>query len=169
MNLPNKITMARIALIPVFIIVLYLPIQYNHIIAAALFALISATDALDGYIARKRKEITTFGKFIDPLADKLLVSSALVFLIGHGVDAWMAFVIIAREFAVLGIRIVAASHKKVIAASSLGKIKTLLQIIAVIAVLLNSEFGWYLMLIAVIFTVVSGLDYFKKARNFLKE
>jgi CDP-diacylglycerol--glycerol-3-phosphate 3-phosphatidyltransferase len=168
MNLPNKITLARIAFIPIFIIVLYLPLRCKHIIAAALFIIISSTDALDGYIARKRKEITTLGKFIDPLADKLLISAALIFLIGHGVEAWMAFVIIAREFMVTGIRIIAASHKKVIAASNLGKIKTLSQIIAVVAVLLNSSFGWYIMLIAVLFTIVSGIDYLMAALKFLK-
>ena len=169
MNIPNKITFARIALIPVFIAVLCLPVRHRHVIAAALFALISATDAVDGYIARKKNQITVLGKFIDPLADKLLVSAALIFLIGHGVEAWMAFVIIAREFAVLGIRIVAASNNKVIAAGGLGKIKTILQIIAVIAVLLSSEFGWYIMLIAVLFTVISGIEYFRQAGKFLKK
>jgi CDP-diacylglycerol--glycerol-3-phosphate 3-phosphatidyltransferase len=168
MNIPNMITFGRICLIPIFIIVLYLPIEYNYLIAAALFILISLSDALDGYLARKLNEITTLGKFIDPLADKLLVSAALIFLIGRGVEAWMAFVIIAREFMVTGMRIIAASNKKVIAASSLGKIKTLLQIIAVVSVLINSDFGWYIMLIAVLFTVVSGIDYIMAASKFLK-
>ena len=168
MGLANTITILRILFIPVFIIVLYLPIKYKHIIAAALFIIISSTDALDGYLARKRKEITTLGKFLDPMADKLLISAALIFMIGYGVEAWMAFVIIAREFMVTGIRIIAASHKKVIAASSLGKIKTLLQITAVVAVLLNSSFGWYIMLIAVLFTIVSGIDYLMAALKFLK-
>ena len=125
MNLPNKITFARIALIPVFIIILYLPIPYRHIIAAVFFIILSATDALDGYIARKTNQITTLGKFLDPLADKLLISAALIFLIGHGVEAWMAFVIISREIMIIGIRILAASNHKVIAAGSLGKIKTI--------------------------------------------
>lgn len=169
MNLPNTITMARIALIPIFVIVLYLPIRHKQVIAAGLFAIISLSDALDGYLARKRKEITTLGKFIDPLADKLLISAALIFLIGHGIEAWMAFVIIAREFIVTGIRIIAISKKKVIAASRLGKIKACLQVIAVIAVLLNSYFGWYIMLIAVLFTLISGIEYLIAARDFLKE
>jgi len=169
MNLPNKITFARIALIPIFIIVLYLPINHKPIISASLFVFISLTDAIDGYVARKKNQVTVLGKFIDPLADKLLISAALIFLIGQGVEAWMAFVIIAREFAVLGIRIVATSNKKIIAASNLGKIKTISQIIAVVAVLLNSSFGWHLMLIAVIFTIISGIDYFKTAGKFLKE
>ena len=169
MNLPNKITFARIALIPVFVIVLYLPINYRHLIAAALFIIISLSDAVDGYIARKTKQVTVLGKFIDPLADKLLISAALIFLIGHGVEAWMAFVIIAREFIVTGIRIIAVTKNKVIAASSLGKIKTLSQVIAIIAVLLNSDFGWYIMLIAVIFTLISGIDYFRESLKFLKE
>ncbi len=169
MNLPNKITLARIALIPIFVIVLYLPIRYKHIISASIFIIISSSDALDGYLARKRKEVTTLGKFIDPLADKLLITAALIFLIGYGVEAWMAFIIIAREFIVTGLRIMAISKHKVIAASKLGKIKTVLQIIAIVAVLLHSDFGWYFMLVAVIFTVISGLDYFRAAGKFLKE
>lgn len=169
MNLANKITLFRISLIPLFIIILYLPIRYRPEIAAIIFIFLSATDALDGYIARKRKEVTELGKFIDPLADKLLVTAALIFLIGHGVKAWMAYIIIAREFAVTGLRILAASKKIVISASNLGKLKTVSQIVAVIAVLLDSAFSWHIMLIAVIFTILSGLDYFVAARKLLND
>ena len=169
MGLANKITIVRVLLIPVFVAILYLPVKYNHLIAAAVFIILSASDALDGYVARKRKEITTFGKFADPIADKLLVSAALIFLIGHGVEAWMAFVIIAREIAIGGLRLVAAARGNVIHASNLGKIKTLLQVIGIISVLLNSAFAWWIMLIATLFTVISGLDYFKAFFHLLKE
>jgi CDP-diacylglycerol--glycerol-3-phosphate 3-phosphatidyltransferase len=168
-NLANTITIGRIALIPIFILVLYLPIKYSHIIAAAVFILISLTDAVDGYVARKRNEITAFGKFADPIADKLLVSAALIFLIGHGVEAWMAFVIIAREILIGGIRLVAAAKGKVIHASSLGKIKTVSQVIGISAVILDSYFAWWIMLIAVLFTVISGLEYVLEFSGLLKD
>ncbi|MBN2112308.1 CDP-diacylglycerol--glycerol-3-phosphate 3-phosphatidyltransferase [Candidatus Woesearchaeota archaeon] len=169
MNLPNKITLARIVLIPIFIVILNLPIKYREFLAAAVFIVLSLSDALDGYLARKRKEVTNLGKFIDPLADKLLVTAALIFLIGHGVEPWMAFLIIAREFAVTGLRILAASKNVVISAKKMGKLKTISQIIAVIAVLLDSEFAWHIMLVAVVFTVVSGVDYFVAAKKLLNE
>lgn len=168
-NLPNKITLLRIAAIPVFLVVLSINIKYKEIFAVAIFVLIALSDSLDGYIARKRKQISDAGKIIDPLADKLLISAALIFLIGQGVEAWMAFVIIAREFLVLGLRVLVMGKKTVIAASNLGKIKTILQVVAVVAVLINSEYAWYIMLIAVIFTVWSGADYFISARRFLKQ
>ena len=168
-NLANTITIGRIVLIPVFILVLYLPINHSNIIAAAVFILISLTDALDGYVARKRNEITSFGKFADPIADKLLVSAALIFLIGHGVEAWMAFAIIAREIMIGGIRLVAAVKGKVIHASGLGKIKTVSQIIGIVAVLLGSYFAWWIMLIATLFTIISGLEYTVKFSELLKD
>lgn len=169
MNLPNKITLLRIALIPIFLIVLYLNIPYRGAIAAVVFVALALSDTLDGYIARKRKQVTDLGKFIDPLADKLLVTAALIFLIGQGVEAWMAFVIIAREFIVTGLRILAASKKIVIHASALGKLKTISQVVGVVAVLMNLSIAWWLMLIAVIFTVISGIDYLMAAKKLLKE
>ena len=169
MNLPNKITLLRIALIPLFLIFLYLKIPYREIIAASIFVILALSDTLDGYIARKRKQVTDLGKFIDPLADKLLVSAALIFLIGQGVEAWMAFVIIAREFVITGLRILAASKKIVIHASNLGKLKTVSQVVGVVAVLINLSIAWWLMLIAVIFTVISGIDYLMAAKKLLKE
>ncbi len=169
MNLPNRITLIRIALIPIFLAVLYLDIPYKGEIAAVVFVILALSDTLDGYIARKRKQVTDLGKFIDPLADKLLVTAALIFLIGQGVEAWMAFVIIAREFIVTGLRILAASKKIVIHASALGKLKTISQVVGVVAVLMNLSIAWWLMLIAVIFTVISGIDYLMAAKKLLKE
>lgn len=168
MNIPNKITFLRIILIPIFIILLYIKVRYIEYIAAFVFIMLALTDALDGYIARKRKEVTRLGKLIDPLADKLLISAALIFLIGRGVPAWMAFVIIAREFAVTGLRLSALAKDVAIPASKWGKIKTITQIIAIVAVIINFPFNWYFMLVAVILTLVSGVDYFVKARRFLK-
>ncbi|MFH1641660.1 MAG: CDP-diacylglycerol--glycerol-3-phosphate 3-phosphatidyltransferase [Nanoarchaeota archaeon] len=168
MNLSNKITFLRVICIPLFILVLYQKIRYIEYIAAFLFILLALTDALDGYIARKRKEVTRLGKLIDPLADKLLVSAALIFLIGKGVPSWMAFLIIAREFAVTGLRLSALSKNNVIPASKFGKIKTISQIIAIVAVIIKIEYSWYFMLIAVLLTVISGIDYFIKSRHVLE-
>ena len=175
-NLPNKITLARILLIPVFIIILYIDIPYRREVAAAVFILLALSDTLDGYIARKTNKKTDLGGFMDPLADKLLISSALIFLIGQGIEAWMAFIIIAREFAVTGLRLLAVGKNIKINASSLGKIKTDAQVIGIIAVLLNFDvvllgfaLSWWLMLIAVIFTIISGLDYFLASKRIFEE
>lgn len=190
MNLANKLTMGRIFLIPIFLIFIAIKdIPYGTFIATFIFVLASLTDKLDGYIARSRNQITTFGKFMDPLADKLLVTAALISLVDlHVVPSWAAVIIIAREFAVSGLRTVAAADGKVIAASWWGKIKTVIQIIAIIAMLLkvninttayltklveNSEF-WksffiyipeWSMYIAVAITLVSGYDYFRKNKH----
>ncbi|PIZ51234.1 CDP-diacylglycerol--glycerol-3-phosphate 3-phosphatidyltransferase [Candidatus Woesearchaeota archaeon CG_4_10_14_0_2_um_filter_33_13] len=169
MNLPNKITLLRILFIPIFVFILYLNIPYKDWIATGVFVLLALTDSLDGYLARKRNQITTFGKFIDPLADKLLVTAALVFLIGHGVEAWMAYVIIAREFLVMGVRIIAIQKNVVIKASSLGKLKTVSQVIAVIAAIMALPLNWWFMLIATLFTIISGLDYFLAAKKLLED
>ena len=139
MNLPNKITISRILLIPIFMIVLYLPIPYREIIALAIFVIAAATDGIDGHIARSRNLVTNFGKFLDPLADKLLVTAALVALVGmQRIPSWIVTVIIAREFAVTGIRLLAVGEGRVIAASMLGKIKTVTQIIAISLLFLDS-------------------------------
>lgn len=168
MNIPNKITILRIFLIPVFVFLLFIKMRYIEYIVAVVFIILALTDALDGYIARKNKQVTKMGKLLDPLADKLLISAALIFLIGRGVPAWMAFVIIAREFAVTGLRLI-LSDKLIIHASRLGKIKTISQIAAIVAVIINFPLNRYFMLIAVILTLISGLDYFIKSRKFLKE
>ncbi len=146
MNPANIVTITRMVLIPVFLLVLLAdwPKWFNAPaiayalrpwIAAVVFTVLAATDGVDGYLARSRGEVTTFGKFIDPLADKLLVTAALLALIEMNVlPAWIAMVIISREFIVSGLRMVASAEGKVIAASSYGKLKTVLQIIAIIAV-----------------------------------
>ena len=133
MNLANKLTMLRIILVPIFLIFIVVKgIPYGSIIATLIFIIASLTDQLDGYIARSRNEITNFGKFMDPLADKLLVTAALISLVEFNlIPGWATVVIIAREFAVSGLRTLAASEGKVIAASWWGKIKTVTQIIAI--------------------------------------
>ena len=158
-NVPNKITIIRIALIPLFITILLLNIPYKNILAAFIFAMLSISDFLDGYFARKKKQITEFGKLIDPIADKLLISTALIFLIGKGVELWMAAVIIAREIIVTAIRIYLLPSKIVVPASNFGKAKTVLQSIAIVFVLLQLPFSWHVMLAAVLLTLVSGIEY----------
>ncbi|GAA4701344.1 CDP-diacylglycerol--glycerol-3-phosphate 3-phosphatidyltransferase [Brevibacillus fulvus] len=188
MNLANRITLARIFLVPVlmfFLLVRYKfgylhlgPIQmtYNELIAALVFILAASTDGLDGYIARKRKIVTNLGKFLDPLADKLLISAALISLVEmQRLEAWIAIVIISREFAVTGLRSIAAAEGQVIAASALGKIKTWVQIVAIIAVMIrNFPFAFFgipfdevATWAMVIITLYSGYDYFSKNRNVL--
>lgn len=183
-NLANRITIARVLMTPVVVAFMLVPGTWGSIVldgrtltgnewtAAILFALATGSDGLDGYIARKYHLITNFGKFLDPLADKLLICAVLVALVdSHQVPAWMTIVIVSREFAVTGLRLVAADDGVVIAAGSLGKWKTRLQVIAVLAVLLKNFPFFYLgvpmaailLYIAVILTVVSGVDYF--ARN----
>ncbi len=174
MNLANKLTLSRIFLVPVFMFVLLTRISFGEYIAAAIFIIAASTDGLDGYIARKRKEVTNLGKLMDPLADKLLISAALISLVElKAVSAWIAVVIIGREFFVTGLRAVVASEGVVIAASKLGKIKTVSQIVAISALLLNDflqsllniEFGKYAIYVAMLFTVWSGIDYFYRARK----
>ena len=163
----NLVTIGRILVIPIFIIILFLPIKYNNWIAALVFCAIASTDALDGWIARKRKQVTNVGAVLDPLADKLLIAAALIFLIGQGVEAWMAYVIIAREFLITGLRIL-VKKKKVIRASWLGKLKTLSQIVGIVSVLIGFAYAWHLMLTATLLTLASGVDYFWHARKALK-
>lgn len=183
MNLANRITLARIFLVPVimfFLLVkLDLPpisieqfsITYNQIIAVLIFIVAASTDSLDGYIARKHKLITNLGKLLDPLADKLLVTAVLVSLVDMGkLDAWIAVVIISREFAVTGLRSICAAEGIVIAASKLGKWKTAAQITAIIALLINNfpfaflgiPFDLIASWLAAIITIYSGFDYFAK-------
>ncbi len=177
MNLPNKITLARIFLVPVFLLILSIKIKYGQYLAAVVFIIAASTDGLDGYLARKRKEVTKLGKFMDPLADKLLISAALISLVELGqITAWVAFIIIGREFAVTGLRSIAAADGVVISASKLGKAKTVSQIVAIVLLfihdfpfdLLNIQVGKFAMGVAVFFTIWSGLDYFRRARHLLK-
>ena len=170
MNLPNKLTILRIIMIPIFLFFLLMPtIAHNDEIALAIFILASLTDLLDGYIARKYDLGTNFGKFMDPLADKLLVCSALIALIGLGrIDAWIVILIIAREFIISGFRLVAAEQGLVIAASFWGKLKTNVQIVLVCLLIINIEsirliteiVTW----LAIILTIVSLIDYVYKNR-----
>lgn len=143
-------------------------LPYKDYISAFIFIILSLSDAFDGYIARKHKQTTKIGKIIDPIADKLLIAAALVFLIGR-IELWMAVVIIARELIITIARILFLPKKVVIPASMLGKIKTISQIIAIVAVILNIPFNWWLMLMAVLITVVSGLDYLVKMGRMMGE
>ena len=196
MNLPNKLTLSRILLIPVLMIFV-MPIPdgiisleifagikselysinsfityYGGYVAAFIFVFASSTDAFDGYLARKRQQVTRFGKFLDPIADKLLVTAALIALVHNGLlNGWVAMLIISREFIVTGLRLVAAGEGIVISASKLGKAKTIIQDIAITAALLNNfpislfsdfQFDDYAMILAVIITVYSLYDYIKK-------
>jgi CDP-diacylglycerol--glycerol-3-phosphate 3-phosphatidyltransferase len=188
MNIPNKLTILRIIMIPIFLLLLLpvgskglllpIPQQTGRYISALVFILAALTDLLDGAIARKNNCVTTFGKFLDPIADKLLVTSALMALIQLGeVSAWAAVIIITREFIVQGIRIIAANEAVVISASFLGKIKTFSQMAAIVLILLhnfpfsmftNAPIGNYLLWVAVILTVYSGFDYLKANLERLK-
>lgn len=171
MNLPNKLTMLRIILIPIFIVVLMTGYYY---ISAVIFIVAAVTDALDGHIARKYNLITNFGKIMDPLADKLLVISALICLVELGdVAGWMVIVILAREFIVTGLRTVAAAEGVVIAAGWSGKLKTVLQMIAIPALLLQNwpfemigvPFAQIMLWASVIMTILSGAEYIVQNRK----
>ncbi len=168
-NIPNKITLIRVMLVPLFAFILLVKTPYKNILAAFVFILLSISDFLDGYLARKKKQVTEFGKLIDPMADKLLISTALIFLIGGGVELWMAAAIIAREVIVAAIRIYLLPAKLVIPASGFGKAKTAVQSIAIVAVLFQLPFSWHLMLIAVLLTLVSGIEYFARVRQLTED
>ena len=162
MNLPNKLTIFRVFLVPVFVVLFYLN---EPLLATTVFIIASFTDFLDGYIARKNNLITDFGKFMDPLADKVLVISALLLLLEAGrFPAWVLIVVITREFIVSGIRLVAADNQIAIAASKLGKAKTVTQMIAVILLLSSvlNEAAEVLLYVSTILTVISGVDYIIK-------
>lgn len=195
LNLANRITLMRIVFIPVFLVVLLGDMPSLLVtpswwrlaqpwVAAIIFIALAASDAVDGYVARSRNEVTTFGKFIDPLADKLLVTAALVALVDlERLPSWIALVIISRELVVSGLRMVAVAEGRVIAASSYGKIKTVLQIVAIVAFLLKDSrsmgrllgdlygvfdaLAYVVMAAAVVMTIVSMADYFYHARDIL--
>lgn len=179
-NLANGLTIFRILLIPVFMVFLLgmevIPADVSAAMAVAVFVIAALTDTLDGYFARSRNAVTVLGQFLDPLADKLLISAALISLVSLGrISAGLAMVIISREFAVSGLRLVAAADRVVIPASPLGKVKTFSQIVAVVALILppfgyifSRPLSWYLIYIAALLTIVSGIDYFVKAREWVK-
>jgi CDP-diacylglycerol--glycerol-3-phosphate 3-phosphatidyltransferase len=174
LNLPNLLTLLRILLVPVLVVALTEEIEYGSTIAAGVFVLAALTDGLDGYIARSRASITTFGKVMDPVADKLLIAAALLALVSlDRLAAWVAMVIIAREFAVSGLRIAAGQQGVVIPASALGKLKTIVQSAAVLALIAapNENAVWVQVLVyaMVLVTVVSGADYFLNFRRRLEE
>jgi len=177
MNLPNKLTVLRVIMIPFFVVMLMLDGGMNQTyryIAAAIFIIASFTDFLDGSIARKYNLVTNFGKFMDPLADKLLVCSALICLIELGqLPAWMVLIIISREFIISGFRLVASDNGVVIAASYWGKWKTVFQMISVILLIVNipalSMVTNIALWIALALTVISLVDYIKKNIGILTE
>ena len=172
-NIPNLLTLGRIVLIPVFILILCIWNSVaGHAVAAVVFALASITDYLDGYLARKWKVVTNFGKFADPLADKMLVMTAFIMLVEFGmVPAWIAAIIICRELAVTGLRLLLVENGgTVLAAAMPGKIKTFTQMFSIIFLLLHfSMIGTLLLYVALIFTIYSGYDYFKGAGFLFKD
>ncbi|MCS9992918.1 CDP-diacylglycerol--glycerol-3-phosphate 3-phosphatidyltransferase [Weissella confusa] len=187
MNLPNKLTVFRMILIPIFMLVLALPLDWGtlqvagavlpvtHLVAAIIFIVASLTDLADGKIARKYKLVTNFGKFADPLADKLLVMTALIFFVQFGwVPAWMVAIIVIRELAITGLRtLIVENNGKVLAAAMPGKIKTASQMVAISFFLLhdivfamfNIPFAMIMIWIALLATIYSGIDYFYKNRD----
>lgn len=178
MNLPNKLTMFRVILIPFFVFFLLAPFfpGYGNYVAVAVFIVASLTDLLDGYIARRCHMVTNFGKFMDPLADKLLVCSALICLVElKKLAAWIVIIIIAREFIISGFRLIAAEQQIVIAASYWGKFKTTFQMLMIIVLILDVDWPFFdilgtaLTYIALILTVISLCDYIYHNKDVLKE
>lgn len=178
MNLPNKLTIFRVILIPFFVFFMLAPYfpDNGKYIAVAIFIIASLTDMLDGKIARKYNLVTNFGKFMDPLADKLLVCSAMICLVATGqLASWIVIIIISREFIISGFRLIAADNGIVIAASYWGKFKTVFQMLMIIVLILDIQnvgfqvLGVILTYVALILTVVSLIDYIAKNKQVLKE
>ena len=173
MNLPNSLTIIRIILIPIFVVILLVRIRYGDYIAALIFSVAALTDSLDGYLARKRREVTTLGVILDPLADKLLVTAAIISLVELSrIPGWTAIAILGREFAVSGLRAIKAEQGIVIPASWMGKLKTISQIAAILLIILEKSFeqvfsfplGLWMLYLAVAITVLSGIQYFYNFR-----
>lgn len=169
LNLPNQLTISRILLVPVVLFFLFLDTRWFCLLATVLFGLAGFTDLIDGYLARRVNQVTILGKFLDPLADKVLVSSALVMLVQlNRVSAWVAIVIICRDIMVTGLRAIAADEGIVIAADKYGKLKTLLQLVALGPLILHytwfgipmDKIGTFLLYLALALTVFSGFNYF---------
>jgi CDP-diacylglycerol--glycerol-3-phosphate 3-phosphatidyltransferase len=177
-NLPNILTLLRIASIPVIAAILLSPSRSAGFWAAAIFAIASITDWLDGYLARRMGIVTVFGKFLDPIADKLIVMSVLIMILPYGwVPAWMVLIILGREIIITGLRGLASTEGIVIPASNLGKFKTIFQIVAILGLLLHYDYHWFFgmdnlylcvnmhnvgifyLWIATILTIWSGIDY----------
>lgn len=171
MNMPNKLTLLRIILIPVFVFFMLCNINYNVIYALIVFVLASLTDALDGYLARKYERVTTFGKLMDPIADKMLTVSALICFLEldvRFVNSIVIILIIFREFMITGLRLIAISENKVIAAGGWGKLKTIFQIVTIIAIMVDMivplkvgsfDLIMWLVIVMVVITVYSGIEY----------
>ncbi|MBF8808687.1 MAG: CDP-diacylglycerol--glycerol-3-phosphate 3-phosphatidyltransferase [Enterococcus lacertideformus] len=189
MNLPNKLTVLRICMIPIFIVVVGAPLDWGQLtvgtttlaitqlVGAIIFALASMTDWLDGKIARARSLVTNFGKFADPLADKMLVMTAFIMLVGQGkAPGWVVAIIICRELAVTGLRLLLVEHGEVMAAAWPGKVKTATQMIAIILLLINNipfnliglPVDQIMLYACLIFTIYSGIDYFSKNSSVFK-
>jgi CDP-diacylglycerol--glycerol-3-phosphate 3-phosphatidyltransferase len=187
LNLPNLLTLGRIACIPLMVVLLLFEGRGTSFAAAIIFSLAAITDWLDGYLARKWQVVTVLGKFLDPLADKLIVMAALIMLIPHGrVPAWAVFLLLAREIIITGLRSIASSEGIVIAASNLGKYKTILQMVAIIALLLHYDYYWFFgvrnewlhvsmhriglvyFYFALVLTLWSGADYLAKFFKVIK-
>ena len=176
MNTPNKLTLVRILLIPVFLILLYCPFPGNRYVALGIFIVASLTDALDGHLARSRGQITDFGKFMDPLADKLLVIAAMLYFVEQWqMPAWVLLLVIAREFAVTALRLVAVDNGRVIAAGIAGKVKTVVTMLGICVMLvppaaqagIGGQFTVNNLCVALILltTLWSGIEYFVKNRD----
>ena len=168
MNTANKLTMLRVVLIPVFLVLLYLPIPFHRVFALVIFILASVTDFVDGYVARHYNQITDFGKFMDPLADKMLVMAALLWFVQMGrLPAWAMLIVIVREFAVTALRLMAVERGRVIAAAWSGKVKTASTMVCICLMLVFDQ-GWLdmvCMVLIVVTTVYSGAEYFLKNRD----
>lgn len=175
MNTANKITMIRVVLVPIFMVLFMINNTACHYAALGVFILASITDAADGYVARKYNQTTTFGKFVDPLADKVLTTAAFLILMYYGrMNVWALMIVLVREFMVAGVRLVAAGEGNVVAASMWGKLKTVTQMVAIIAAMLllpvqttflgvqPKLFSDILIWISVVFTIISGIDYLAK-------
>lgn len=174
MNTANKITMIRVFLVPIFMVLFMIDSPTCRMAALGVFVLASITDYIDGYIARKYSQTTTFGKFVDPLADKVLTTAAFLILMHYGrMSVWALMIILTREFMVAGVRLVAAGEGNVVAASMWGKLKTVMQMVAVISAMLLLNIDRFLgvpaklisdilIWISVVFTVISGIDYLAK-------
>jgi CDP-diacylglycerol--glycerol-3-phosphate 3-phosphatidyltransferase len=174
-NLPNSLTLFRVAMAPVLMVFMLMDLPHGDIVALVVFLAAAGSDWLDGYLARRWRQTSVMGTFLDPLADKLLVTAALVSLVAlDELSAWIAMVVIARELAVTGLRMVAAAKGVVIAASKWGKVKTASQMLAIAALIVEPQWlkpqrtlwghrvTWYLVILMLVLTVVSGVDYFAR-------
>jgi CDP-diacylglycerol--glycerol-3-phosphate 3-phosphatidyltransferase len=176
-NLPTKITLLRILLVPFLLAFLIAPSRVNALMAALIFGAAALTDWLDGHLARSTQQVTTLGKLLDPIADKILLAAGLIPLVGLGrVPAWMAAVMLIREFAVSGLREIAAAEQVIIHASPMAKAKTVLQIAAILLLILNHEtwplsfstIGMGLLTLSLVLSVVSGVEYYLQCRRRLQ-